>query len=85
MDHDLLEGAACATSDLTARLLADLARADEQLALAEARVHAVTVTGVAVPSGLRTEHRQCRRQVASLLQVLAGMPGLNGGWHAALA
>lgn len=85
MDHDLLEGAACAASDLTARLQADLARADERLALAEARVRAVTVAGVPVPSGLRAEHRQCRRQVASLLQVLAGMPAFDGGCRAALA
>lgn len=85
MDHDLFEGAACATSDLTARLLADLACADERLALAEARMRAVTVTGVAVPSRLRAEHRQCRTLVASLRQVLAGMPGFDGGPRAALA
>ena len=84
-DHDLFEGAACAASDLTARLLRDLASADQQLALAEARVRAVTVSGDSVPSRLRAEHRQCRRLVASLRQMLAGLPGCEGGPRAALA
>lgn len=85
MDHELLEGAACAGSDLTARLLADLARATDSLALAQARVHAVAAVGVKPPEGLRAELRACHRQVRSLRQILSGMPDFTGGDHAASA
>lgn len=85
MDHDLLDGAACAASDLTARLLADLARANERMALAEARVRTRLAAGATVPDAWRAERRSCRAQVASLLQVLSGMPAVIGGRHAASA
>ena len=85
MDHELFEGAACATSDLTARLSADLARANGQLALTEARCRAAAAAGLPVPLPLRVERSTCRLQVWSLRRVLDGMPTLDGECHAASA
>jgi hypothetical protein len=84
MDDELLEGAACAGSDLAARLLAELARANDSLALAEARVRAQAIAGDRA-GRTRVEARRCRRHVASLLRVLSGMPDFTGGCHAATA
>jgi hypothetical protein len=83
MDDELLEGAACAGSDLAARLLAELARANDSLALAEARVHA-QAGAAAGGDRTRVEARRCRRHVASLQRLLSGMPDF-GGCHAAPA
>ena len=85
MDDELLEGAACAGSDLTARLLAELARATDCLAVAQARVHAAAALGTKPPERLRAEARACQRQVGVLRQVLSGMPDFGGGGHAAIA
>ncbi len=85
MDIDLLEGAACAGSDLAARLSAELARATDSLALAEARVRAEAAVGVAPSALARAAARGCRRHVASLRQLLAGMPDFTWGSHAATA
>lgn len=85
MDYELLEGAACAGSDLTARLLADLARATDSLALAEARVHAAAAVGTKPPEGLRAHVRACHQHVRSLRQVLSGMPDFAGGRDVASA
>lgn len=85
MDHELLEGAACAGSDLTARLLADLARATDSLALAQARVHAAAAGGEAPADRLRGELRTCQRHVQGLRQMLSGMPDFEGGGHVASA
>ena len=78
MDHELFEGfdgAACAAADLTARLLADLHQAASRLALAEARFRAAAATGAPIPFAVRHERTVCRRIVASLRQVLDGLPG----------
>jgi hypothetical protein len=84
MEHDLFEGAACAGSDLTARLLADLARAGDCLALAEARLHAAAAGGAPDPR-LRHEVHICRRHASSLRRMLSGMPTYEGGDRAASA
>lgn len=85
MDHELLEGAACAGSDLTARLLAELRRAGDCLALAKARAHADAIAGLPPSERARRELRHCRRHVDSLRRLLAGMPAFDGGDHAASA
>ena len=85
MDYEPFEGAACAGSDLMARLLAELARATDSLALAQARVHAAASHGIAPSAALRAELRACRRHAASLRRVLSGMPDFDGGDHAASA
>jgi len=85
MDHELLEGAACAGSDLTARLLAELGRASDSLALAEARVHAAAAGGKPPTERSRRELRVCRGHVDSLRAVLSGMPTFDGGNRAASA
>lgn len=78
MDDEQIWGAACAGSDLTARLWADLARANECMAIANARLDAAMGKGLPAAS-LRAAARACRRQVRSLLRVLSGMPGFHGG------
>lgn len=85
MDYEPFEGAACAGSDLMARLLAEIARAADSLALAEARAHAAWSQGQTPPAALRTEVRACRRHLASLQSLLSGMPDFDGGDHAASA
>jgi hypothetical protein len=85
MEYEPFDGAACAGSDLMARLHGELARASDSLALAEARVHATKAKGGVPDEQLRGELRACRRHVASLLRVLSGMPDFAGGDHAASA
>jgi hypothetical protein len=85
MDNELLGGAACAGSDLTARLLGELARASDCLALAEARVHGAVVAGTEPSGRMRADVRSCRHHVNSLRHVLAGMPSFEGGSRAASA
>jgi hypothetical protein len=85
MDDEQLEGATCAGSDLTARLLAELARAVDSLALAEARVHAAASRGVTPLGAMRDQARTCRHHVRSLHRMLSGMPDFAGGSHVAAA
>jgi len=76
---DLLDGAACdATSDLTARLLADLTQAQAELAVAEGRVHSALASGATVAPELRSDRILARQKVAVLYQVLDGMPSIEG-------
>lgn len=78
MDDEQFWGAACAGSDLTARLGAELLRAHDGFAVAQARlVHALSRGLPTAP--LRAEARSTRRQVRSLLRVLQGMPDFAGG------
>ena len=85
MDMELIDGAACAASDLTARLLAELAAAQAQLAIVDARVCAALAQGEELPADLRNDRILCRRQVAVLRQVLDGMPSLDGDCYVASA
>lgn len=78
MDYEALDGAACAGSDLMARLLGDLARAADSLALAEARAHAALAQGRTPDASLQRELRACRQHAAALRRLLAGMPGFDG-------
>jgi hypothetical protein len=85
MDYEPFDGAACAGSDLMARLLAELARAADSLALAEARIHCARAQGETPTDSRRSELRTCRRHVASLRRMLSGMPEFEGGGRAASA
>lgn len=85
MDYEPFDGAACAGSDLMARLLAELARAADSLALAEARAYGARAQGDTPDASLRGELRSCRRHVASLRRMLSGMPEFDGGGRAASA
>ena len=85
MDIDLLEGAACAGSDLAARLQGELARANDRLTVARARVRSQVAAGSSPDERSRAQVRACRRHVASLQQMLSGMPDFEGGHHAASA
>jgi len=85
MDYELLEGATCAGSDLTARLLAELAQANARLQTAEGRMSNAAICGIRPAAALRGEHLMARRQIASLQQMLARMPAYEGGDHVALA
>ena len=84
-DSDLIDGAACAASDLTARLLAELAQAQAQLAISDARAHAALAIGQPVPKNVRTERVLQRRQVAVIRQILDGVPSVSEDNHAASA
>lgn len=80
----LLDGATCAASDLTARLLAELARVERQLADAEARALAAIVFGRPVPADAEVDRVAGRQHVAALHEVLAGMPiTIPGARHVA--
>ena len=83
MDYELLEGVTCAGSDLTARLLAELAAATVRLDDAERRMRNAAICGIRPAAALRAEHVLCRRYVASLKQMLAEMPPFEGGRHVA--
>jgi hypothetical protein len=85
MDYELLEGAACAGSDLTARLLAELASATARLDDAERRLRNAAICGIRPAAALRAEHVLCRRYVASLQQMLADIPPFEGGSYVASA
>lgn len=85
MDMDLIDGAACAASDLTARLQAELARALAQLAITDARAHAALAVSSTVPADVRNEGILEREKVAVLRQLLDGVPAIEGGNHAASA
>ncbi|MCB9877962.1 MAG: hypothetical protein H6835_10200 [Planctomycetes bacterium] len=85
MDTDLIEGAACAVSDLSARFYADLAAAQAQLAVIDARAHFALSQGLPIPADVRTDRILCRRQIAVLRQMLDGIPSIEGECHAASA
>lgn len=85
MEHDLFDGAICAASDLTARVKADLVAAMKSLAQADSRCRAAEAAGVPLTLGMRHERASCRQLVASLRRLLAGMPTIAGGRHAASA
>lgn len=85
MDHEQFEGAACAASDLTARLLAELAAASRRLATAGAAFRVASATGLPIPFAVRQARTGCRREVANLRHMLAGLPGGGEGDHAATA
>lgn len=85
MDHELLEGAACAGSDLTFRLLAELSQATARLHSVEKLLTAARIAGERPPAAMRAEHLLCRRSIASLRHMLAAMPDFEGGCHVASA
>ena len=85
MEHDLFDGAICAASDLTARVKADLVTAMKSLAQADSRCRAAEAAGSPLTLGMRHERSSCRQLVASLRRLLAGMPTITGGRHAASA
>lgn len=87
MNHDAYESAACAASDLAARLNAELALASARLEIAERRyrdatAHAFSAQGT-IPFGVLEQRQEWRQQVRLLRHVLDGMP--DGGSHAASA
>lgn len=86
MSPENLESAACAATDLAARLAAELARATAQLEDAERRyvtasVHAFTAHS-SIPRAVRRDRMEGRRLVHVLQHVLGGMPTIEGGGHA---
>ena len=85
MDMELLEGAACAASDLTARLHAELTRAQAQLAITTARTHSILARGETIPPDLANARVLHAEEVAVLREVLNGVPSVEGDCHAASA
>ncbi|MFK7741338.1 MAG: hypothetical protein AB8H80_13545 [Planctomycetota bacterium] len=77
METDLIDDAACAASDLTARLLAELSQARAQQALHDARALAACSKGIAIPAELRNESLLLEQKVAVLHQLLDGMPAIE--------
>jgi len=86
MNHEALDSAACPASDLGARLDAELSQATARLHAAELRFRAASAESITshspIPFAVRRQRIECRRQVALLQQVLAGMPTIEGGRHA---
>jgi len=85
MDMELIEGAACAASDLTARLHAELVQAQAQLAITTARTHSIMARGETLPPDLVNERILHTEQVAVLHEVLNGVPSVEEEDHAASA
>jgi hypothetical protein len=85
MNIEPFDGATCAASDLTARLVAELARAKRELARAEEELFAATMQSRAerraIPFQLRRQRSRCRNQIDMLRLVLAGMPYSEGEYH----
>jgi len=77
MDTELIDGAACAAADLTARLHAELTQAQAQLAIADARAHAILSRGEEIPTDVRADRVLHRQKVAVLNQVLDGVPAVE--------
>ena len=82
MDLELIEGAACAASDLTARLHADLTHAQAQLAITSARIHSLTARSETIPPNLLNDRILQTEQVAVLREVLNGVPSVDEADHA---
>ena len=85
MDNELIDGAACAAADLTARLHAELMQAEAELAIADARALASLSRSEPIPADVRAERVVGRQKLAVLHQVLDGVPAVAGGCHAASA
>jgi hypothetical protein len=89
MNHEPFETAVCAASDLAARLARELTQALTHLEHAERCFDAAAVDaeviGAPIPFPLRRNRNERRREVAMLRHVLAGMPTIHGGRHAASA
>lgn len=86
MNHEAFETAACAASDLAARLDAELALANARLDAAELRFRAASAQSIRshrpIPFTVRKQRIECRQEIALLEQVLAGMPTTGGESHA---
>jgi len=87
MDMELIDDAACAVSDFTARFHAELATAQAQLTVLDARAFHALAQGQAISADVRNDRILCRRQIAVLRQVLDGIPAVEekGGRHAVSA
>lgn len=86
MNHEALDSAVCAASDLAARLDAELSQAHARLLAAELRFRAASAQAITshrpIPFAVRRQRIECRQDIALLRQVLAGMPTIDGGSHA---
>lgn len=86
MNYEAYESAACAASDLAARLTAELTVANARLLAAEQHFHAASARAMSqqspIPFAVRRQRIEARQQVVLLRQVLAGMPAIAGGSHA---
>lgn len=86
MNHEALEWAACAASDLAARLAAELTQANARLQAAEMRFRAASEQAITshspIPFTVRKQRIECRQHIALLRQVLAGVPAHGGESHA---
>lgn len=86
MNHEALESAVCAASDLAARLDAELTQATARLHAAESRLRAASAQAITshrpIPFSVRRQRTECRQHVELLQQVLAGMPATRGESHA---
>jgi hypothetical protein len=85
MDHESFDGVACGLADLTARVKGDLVTAMQALARAEQRCRDAERAGLPLSLLLRHQRTTHRQEVASLRRLLAGMPMLARGNHAASA
>lgn len=89
MNQEPFETAVCAASDLAARLTSELAQAVCQLAAAESRFLAATaeaqVFDIPIPFQVRKDRNERRGEVRLLRHILGGLPGPQGGCHAASA
>lgn len=89
MNTEPFETAVCAASDLAARLRAELAQARCQLDDAEERFLEASADSATlhlpIPFQVRRDRVRCRREVALLRHVMAGMPNIEGDHHAASA
>ncbi len=86
MNHEAMESAVCAASDLAARLDAELKQANARLHAAESRFRAASAQAITsrspIPFAVRKQRIECRQDINLLLQVLAGMPAHGGESHA---
>lgn len=83
MNDDLqVVAAACAGSDLAARLGADLALAERHLLDAARELRTTRHDHRVAPATLRLRHLECRREVAALRRLLDDIPTDDGGCHA---
>jgi hypothetical protein len=86
MNHEAMESAVCAASDLAARIDAELAQANAHLHAAEMRFRAASAQAISshrpIPFAVRRQRIECRQQIFLLQQVLAGMPTTGEVDHA---
>ena len=82
MQTDLIDGAACAASDLTARLRAELCEAQAQLALAVARGAPARGLSEAERAEVTTARILIQEKIAVLREMLDGLPEVaTDAWH----